>query len=214
MQESEIQPLYHFDHPPLLIVISGTSGAGKDSVVRALAERMRAVGHPFYFVVNANTRPRREGEVDGVDYFFVSVEEFKRMIENDELLEYAVVYDQYKGVLKKQVHEAMVSGKDVVMRLDVQGAATVRKLAPQAVLIFIATLSEQELIERLNRRRTEIAEQLDVRIQTAREEMKHIPEFDYVVPNVNGKLFETVDKIMAIVTAEKHRAVPRQARLL
>jgi len=209
----EQEDLYHFERPPLLIVISGTSGAGKDSVVKALARRMESRGAPIHFVVTANSRPPREGEVNGIDYIFVSTEEFERMIADGELLEYARVYDQYKGVPKQQVREAMASGKDVVMRLDVQGAATIRALAPEAILIFITTSSEQELIARLKRRRTEVDSQLAVRIQTAREEMRRIPEFDYVVPNVEGRLEETVDVIVSIITAEKHRTTPRRARL-
>ena len=209
----EQQDLYHFERPPLLIVISGTSGAGKDSVVKALARRMEAQGAPIHFVVTANSRPPRENEVNGVDYIFVSTEEFERMIADGELLEYARVYDQYKGVPKTQVGQAMESGKDVVMRLDVQGAATIRALAPEAILIFITTSSEQELIARLKRRHTEADTQLAVRIQTAREEMRRIPEFDYVVPNVEGRLEETVDVIVSIITAEKHRTTPRRARL-
>jgi guanylate kinase len=213
LQGSDAAQLYHFHRPPLLIVISGTSGAGKDSVIKLLAERMEAEGRPFHFVVTANTRPRRKDEIDGVDYIFVSVEEFERMIAQDELLEYALVYDQYKGVPKRQVREAMASGKDVVMRLDVQGAATIRKIAPEAVLVFITTGSEQELVNRLSKRRTEIDKQLDVRIQTARAEMSRIPEFDYVVLNSDGKLTEAVEVIEAIIRAEKHRAIPRRAEL-
>ncbi len=212
-QDDDVERLYCFDKPPLLIVISGTSGAGKDSVVKALARRMAALGAPIHFVVTANSRPPRADEVNGLDYIFVSTQEFERMIAAGELLEYARVYDQYKGVPRRQVRQAMESGKDVVMRLDVQGAATIRSLAPEAVLIFIATSSEQELIARLKRRHTEIASQLDVRIQTAREEMRRIVEFDYVVPNVEGRLDETVEVIVSIITAERHRAVPRQARL-
>lgn len=213
LQERDATQPYCFECSPLLIVISGTSGAGKDSVIKALSRRMAAEGRPFHFVVTATTRPRREDEVDGVDYYFVSVKEFERMIAQDELLEYAVVYDQYKGVPKKQVYDAMASGKDVVMRLDVQGAATIHRIVPSAVLIFVTTCSEQELIDRLSRRRTEGHQQLDVRIQTAREEMKRIHEFDYVVPNCDGKLSDAVGVIVSIITAEKHRAVPRQAKL-
>lgn len=213
LQERDAAQLYNFERSPLLIVISGASGAGKDTVIKALSKRMAAEGRPFHFVVTANTRPRRKDEVDGVDYDFVSIEEFERMIAQDELLEYAVVYDQYKGVPKKQVAEAMASGQDVVMRLDVQGAATIHRIIPSAVLIFITTCSEQELIDRLSKRRTEADEQLDVRVQTAREEMGRIYEFDYVVPNCDGRLSDAVDVIVSIITAEKHRAVQRQTRL-
>ncbi len=209
----EPDPLYHFERPPLLIVISGTSGAGKDSVARALMKRMEDSGYATYFVVTATSRPRRETEVDGVDYHFVTKEMFEDMIARHELIEYALVYDQYHGIPKAQARAAMESSKDVVMRLDIQGAATIRSLAPEALLIFVTAPSERELAERLKRRRTESKEQLEIRLGTARREMAHIPEFDYVVLNRDGRLDETVDTVMAIVIAEKHRTLPRQARL-
>ncbi len=197
-------------HPqPLLIVISGPSGAGKDSVVRRMKER----GLPFHFVVTATTRPRRENEVHGKDYFFVSKEEFARMIENDELFEYAIVYGDYKGNSKRQVREALASGTDVVMRLDVQGAETVRKLVPEALLIFITVESEQELTARLRQRQTETAEELALRIATARKELQRVQAFDYVVINHEGRLDETVDTVRAIIKAEHHRVRHRKVNL-
>lgn len=205
--------LYAFERPPLLIVISGTSGAGKDSVARALVKRMEENGFPTHFVITATSRPKRESEVDGIDYFFVSKAEFEQMIAKDELLEYALVYDQYKGIPRAQARKAMESGKDVVMRLDIQGTATIRDLAPEALLIFVTASSEKELAERLRRRHTESDEQLRLRLETARKEMEHIPEFDYVIKNPDGKLKQTIDIAMAIVAAEKHRANPRRARL-
>lgn len=213
MQARNAQQLYHFEHPPLLIVISGTSGSGKDSVVKALVRRMQGSGSPLRFVVTATTRPQRENEVHGIDYLFVTRSRFEEMIARDELIEHALVYGQYKGVPKEQVRQAMASGQDVVMRLDVQGAAKVRQLAPEAVLIFLAAPSEQELLERLQLRRTESQEQLQIRLETARQEMEHIPEFDYVVPNLRGELDKTVETVVAIITAERHRTQPRQARL-
>jgi guanylate kinase len=194
---------------PLLIVISGPSGVGKDSVVLSMKER----GKPFHFVVTANTRPKRDDEVHGVDYFFVSKEEFARMIEEDELIEYAVVYSDYKGIPKQQVREALASGKDVVMRLDVQGAETVRKLAPEALLIFITTESEDELVGRLKARKTETDEELALRIATARKELKRVEAFDYVVINHENKLDETVDTVGAIIDAEHHRVDHREVSL-
>ena len=194
---------------PLLIVISGPSGVGKDSVVQSMKER----GMPFHFVVTANTRPKRDDEVHGVDYFFVSKEEFARMIEQDELIEYAVVYSDYKGIPKQQVREALDTGKDVVMRLDVQGAETVRKLAPEALLIFITTESEEELVGRLKARKTETDEELALRIATARKELKRVEAFDYVVINHENKLDETVDTIGAIIDAEHHRVDHREVSL-
>jgi len=207
-QSSESDP-YHFESNPLLVVISGPSGAGKDATVK----RMEQLGYPFHFVVTATTRPKRPGEVDGVDYHFVSEKEFAEMLERGELLEHAIVYDQYKGIPKKQVQEALESGKDVIMRLDVQGAATIRRLVPEAVLIFLTASSEEELIRRLKKRKTETPEGLKRRIATAREEMKRLDEFDYVVVNRDGHLDDTVKTIAAIITAEKCRVKQRKIEL-
>jgi guanylate kinase len=194
---------------PLLIVISGPSGVGKDTVIQRMKERRL----PFHFVVTATTRPARPEEQQGVDYFFVSHDEFAEMIEEDELLEYAIVYNDYKGIPKAQVRQALDSGKDVVMRVDVQGAATVRELCPQALLIFLQTRDEDEMVSRLIARKTETPEGLKLRIATARREQKRIDEFDYVVINRDYQLDETVDTIVAIIQAEHARVNHRQVSL-
>ena len=203
---SEFNPI----HPqPLLIVISGPSGAGKDTVIQRMQEREL----PFHFVVTATTRPRRTSEVHGKDYFFVSKEEFARMIDEDELIEYAVVYGDYKGIPKQQVREALASGKDVIMRIDVQGAETVRQLAPEAVLIFITVENERELERRLRERKTETVEELAIRIATARKELQRVKNFDYVVINPDFHLDDTVDLIRSIITAEHLKVNPRKVSL-
>ncbi|MEW6085285.1 MAG: guanylate kinase [Chloroflexota bacterium] len=194
---------------PLLIVISGPSGAGKDTVMQRMQER----GLPFHFVVTATTRPKRTGELHGRDYLFVSNEEFARMITEDELIEHAIVYGDYKGIPKQQVREALASGKDVIMRLDVQGAETVRKMAPDALLIFITTQNEEELVHRLETRKTETADSLAIRIATARKELKRVEAFDYVIVNRDFQLDKTVDTIRAIIDAEHHRVKPRKVTL-
>jgi guanylate kinase len=194
---------------PLLIVISGPSGVGKDSVL----QQMKLRGLPIHFVVTATTRPQREGEQHGVDYYFVSRDEFAAMIENDELIEYAIVYGDYKGIPKSQVEEALVSGTDVVMRVDVQGAQTIRKIYPEALLIFLSTSSEDELVRRLEQRKTEAPEDLKLRIATARKEMLKLELFDYYVVNAENRLDEAVDTIIAIIHAEHHRIEPRQVSL-
>jgi len=199
----------HVQHPPLLIVISGPSGVGKDSVLQRMKERHL----PFHFVVTATNRPPRPNEVDGVDYIFVSDEEFKRMIAEDELFEHALVYNDLKGIPKAQVRHALESGMDVVMRVDVQGAATIRKLAPEAILIFLTTDTEEELVNRLKSRRTDTPEQLKIRIETARKEYKRIKEFDYEVVNRDFELDHTVDAILGIIQAEHHRTEPRKVTL-
>jgi len=195
---------------PLLIVISGPSGAGKDTVMQRMQER----GFPFHFVVTATTRPKREAEVEGKDYWFVSKEEFARMIEANELIEYAMVYGDYKGIPRAQVREALASGKDVVMRLDVQGAETVRKLTPEALLIFVTTETEDELERRLRNRNSENSDTLALRIATARKELQRIQAFDYVVINRDFQLDDTVDKVRAIIAAEHLRVEHRRVALL
>ena len=194
---------------PLLIVISGPSGVGKDSVVQRMKER----GFPFHFVVTATTREKRPNEVHGRDYWLVSKDEFARMIEQNELIEYAIVYGDYKGIPKAQVREALASGKDVVMRLDVQGAETVRKLAPGALLIFITCESEEELERRLRLRKTESADSLSLRIATARKELQRIESFDYVIVNHDFQLEDTVEKVRAIITAEHLKVDHRKVEL-
>ncbi len=203
------EDLYQHVTEPLLVVISGPSGVGKDSVVHCLKE----CGYPFHFVVTATSRPPRAGEVHGVDYFFVSEREFERLIVADELIEHALVYGQYKGVPKQQVREALASGKDVLMRLDVQGAATVRQLAPEAVLIFLSPSSEEELVARLRQRQGDTEAQLAHRIQMIREEMRCLPLFDYVVVNRDGKLDAAAEQVAMIMQVEHLRTHPRRVRL-
>jgi guanylate kinase len=182
---------------------------GKDSVLRGLKER----GLPFRFVPTMNTRPRRSDEVDGVDYFFVTTEEFVTLLEQGELLEHAVVYGDYKGIPKQPVREALQSGQDVVLRVDVQGAATLKRLIPEAVFIFLTVSSEDELVARLSNRKTESPESLRIRIATAREELQRIPEFDYVVVNPADRLEEAVQDVIGIIRAEHCRAHPRVVKL-
>lgn len=176
-------------------------------------QRMKERGLPFHFVVTATTRPKRASETHGKDYWFVSKEEFARMIDEDELIEHAIVYGDYKGIPKQQVREALDSGMDVVMRLDVQGAETVRRLAHEALLLFITTESEEELVRRLETRKTETADSLALRIATARKELKRVEAFDYVIVNREFHLDETVDTIRAIIDAEHHRVNPRKVTL-
>jgi guanylate kinase len=197
-------------HPePLVVVISGPSGVGKDAVLQIL----RKCRQNFHIVVTCTSREPRPNEREGVDYFFVSRQKFVEMIANNELMEYSLVYDQYKGIPREQVHQALASGKDVILRLDVQGAAKVRTLYPGAVLIFLTPDNEAEWLRRLKGRASETAEGLQVRIATARQEVKCIHEFDYVVVNSDGALDKTVDTILDIVNAEHHRVEHRKVTL-
>jgi len=194
---------------PLLVVISGPSGVGKDSVLM----RMRELAFPFHFVVTATSRPIRPGEIDGYDYHFVSVERFERMIQDDELLEWAKVYGQYKGIPKSEVRQAMASGRDVLLRINVDGAATIKRLAPEAVFIFLAPASPEELRRRLTLRRTESPQEIERRLAMASQEMEQVRHFDYVVINREDRLDEAVGQIRAIIIAEKQRVFPRQVTL-
>ena len=194
---------------PLLIVISGPSGVGKDAVLRRMKER----GLPFHFVVTATTRERRPNEVEGKDYVFVSRPDFDRMVERGEMLEHALVYNDQKGIPRQQVAQALASGRDAVLRVDVQGAATIRGLTPEALLIYLLASSEEELERRLRARRTESPEDLALRLQTARQEGERIELFDYAVVNRDLALDGTVDTILAIIHAEHHRSRPRQVHL-
>lgn len=199
--------LYHPE--PLLVVISGPSGVGKDAVLKSLQQRDLSL----HFVVTMTSRPPRNGEVDGVDYFFVSREKFEALIEADEFIEHALVYQDYKGIPKPQIRQALASHQDVILRVDVQGAQTLRRLCPDAVLIFLVPTNEQEWFERLRNRKTETAESLALRLNTAKQELEYLGEFDYVVVNAQDRLEETVDTIVAIIEAEHHRVVPRKVTL-
>ncbi|HLF37273.1 MAG TPA: guanylate kinase [Anaerolineales bacterium] len=195
--------------PSLLVVISGPSGVGKDTVVHHLKQR----GLPFHFVVTATSRPKRPDEVHGVDYFFYSEPEFLDLLERGELLEHALVYNEHKGVPKQQVRDAMASGLDVVMRVDVQGAKTIKQLAPEAIAIFLMARDEAELAQRLRMRKTESEEHLQTRLQAAREELHYLDLFDYRVVNADSEVEAAVSTILAIIEAEHHRTHPRQVTL-
>jgi guanylate kinase len=200
---------FHREHPPLLVVISGPSGVGKDSIVHRLKER----GYPFHFVVTATDRPPRPGEVHGQDYYFYTTAEFEGMIAEAELLEHAWVYGQHKGIPKAHIRQALASGQDVVMRVDVQGAETVKALVPEAVTLFVTCESEAELVARLRQRRTESEEALQCRLTTACAEMARIPDFDYVVVNRHNALDDAVDDVLAVMRAEHCRSAPRRIHL-
>jgi guanylate kinase len=195
--------------PPLLVVISGPSGVGKDAVIGRIKER----GVPMHYTVTATTRPPRENEVDGRDYHFLSHDEFQRLIEENGLLEWALVYGDYKGIPKQQIRDALDRGQDVIMRIDVQGAATVRQLAPEALLIFLAPPDMGALAERLRYRKTDSEETVQRRLQAARDEMETLPLFDFVVVNHDHRLDEAADQVLAILEAEKRRVHPRKVSL-
>lgn len=190
---------------PLLIVISGPSGVGKDTVLAKMKQSRRLL----HYVVTATTRPQRPGEKNGLDYHFVSEEQFKRMIETGQLLEWANVYGNLYGVPKGQVQQALAQGLDVMVKVDVQGAATIKNILPQAVFIFLTPPSLDQLERRLRERKTESTEELKLRMENTRREMDSLPLFDYVVVNHQDRLDSTIAQIDAIIRAEKCRVKPR-----
>ena len=186
---------------PLLIVLSGLSGVGKDAVLNEL----RKSDLPLEFIVTMTTRRPRPDEQDGVHYRFVSTETFEEMISQDRLLEWANVYGNYYGPPKDAVRRALAAGKDVIVKVDVQGARTIKKTAPECVAIFLALPTLDELEQRLRRRGTESTEELELRLTTARAELEQLPLFDYIVFNRDGMLEKAVADIEAIIAAEKLR---------
>lgn len=192
-------------HTPLLLVLSGPSGVGKDTVLEALRE----ANPDLFFTVTATTRLQRPGEIDHVHYIFLSHEQFTIDLERGEFMEHAVVYGNRYGVPKAQVRRALARGQDVVIKVDVQGAASIKAMAPEAVFIFLAPPSMEELTRRLRSRKTEDFDELVGRARTAEREMEAVQLFDYVIVNENDQVERTVAAIDAIITAERLRVWPR-----
>ena len=204
-QVPESQP-----RPPLLVVLSGPSGVGKDA---ALAE-LKLLDRPWHFALTATTRPRRDSEKDGVDYLFLDTETFLAMKDREEFLEYAEVYGRWYGVPRSQVRQGLEAGKDVILKVDVQGAATIRRLTPQGVFIFMLPGSWQDLKMRLSQRMTESPAEMELRLQTALREMERVKEYDYRVLNRDGGLARAVSEIESIISAERNRVKPRDPVLI
>lgn len=196
--------------PPVLVVLSGPSGVGKDA---ALAE-LKLLDRPWHFVVTATTRPKRPSEQEGVDYIFLETSEFLAMKDRDEFLECAEVYGRWYGIPRSQVRDGLRQGEDVILKIDVQGAETVRRLAPQAVFIFMLPGSWQDLHHRLSQRMTESSAEVELRLDIARSEVARVDEFEYRVVNREGGLAQAVREIDAIISAEKNRVKPRDLGLI
>lgn len=194
---------------PLLVVISGPSGVGKDAVL----SRLKATEPQIRFIITMTTRTRRPKEVNGIDYRFVSNEVFESLRKKNELLESANVYGNWYGVPKQPIREALKAGQDAIVKVDVQGAATVKKIIPEAIFIFLMPPSLDELGNRLRQRYTEKPHELEIRLRTATSEIKQASKFDYVVINNKDGLNTAVEEIRAIIIAEKCRVKPRKITL-
>jgi guanylate kinase len=203
------RPSLHQPPKPLLIVLSGPSGVGKDAVLG----RMRELDYPLHCVTTVTTRRRRAGERDHIDYHFISEPRFQEMIKRNDLLEWANVYGNWYGVPKEPVKRALEGGHDTIIKVDIQGAATIKKTVPKAVFIFLMPPSMEELRYRLKKRRTETEFDLSLRARTAEEEIKKLPMFDYVVVSERDEVDKAVEDISAIITAERCRVKPRDIKL-
>ncbi len=192
---------------PLLVVITGPSGVGKDT----LLSRLKALKRPYHFAVTATTRPPRPDETDGLDYFFLSDQQYDGMLARDEFLEHATVYAYRYGVPKPPIREALAAGYDVLMRTDIQGARYIKSVCPAAQTLFVLPPSWQEMEWRLRSRGTDTAKQLKLRLRTARDELAAAAEFDHIV--VNDDLHACVDEIERMLAAERSRKGREPVRL-
>lgn len=187
-----------------LIILSGPSGVGKDAVF----SRVKQLGRSFHYATTVTTRLPRPAEQNGIDYHFLTQQEFKQKIAQNELLEWAEVYGNYYGVPKEEIEPALEEGQDVIVKVDVQGAATLKRLFPEAITIFLMPPSQKELFQRLKQRHSESKADLDRRLKTVQEEMKSLHLFNYVLVNPTDKLDETVAQIENIVAAQKLQVRP------
>jgi len=189
-----------------LVIVSGPSGVGKDTVIAALRRRPR--GGDYHYVVTCTTRPPRSYETDGVHYRFLSPEAFATLRHAGELLEANEVHGNWYGTPKTEVREALGSGRDVILKIDVQGAAEVKAAVPEALLIFLVPPSLEDLFGRLKSRATESADELDVRQRNAALELSRLSDYDHVLVNETGEVDRVAARIESIIAAER-AAQPR-----
>lgn len=185
----------------LLVVVSGPSGAGKGTVCKAFLENKKDA----FLSVSATTRKPRPGEIDGVHYFFLEEDRFREMIKEDGFIEWANFCGNYYGTPKKAVCEKIEDGNDIILEIEVQGAMQVKKEFPEAVLVFVLPPSLKELRERLEGRKTESADVIEKRLDTAKGELKIAHEYDYIL--INDDVESAADKLSDIIKCEKQRTL-------
>ena len=195
----------------LLVIISGPSGVGKDTIIDALRRRPRE--RDYHYVVTATTRARRRGEVDGIDYHFLDPETFARLRDEGEFLEATEVHGNWYGTPRSQVRAALAEGRDVILKIDVQGAQVVKEKIPEALLIFLVPPSLEDLFQRLRRRATESADELELRQRNAAIELARQEDYDHVVVNETGQIERTARRIHEIILAEKAANPDRRTRV-
>ncbi|MBN1367231.1 MAG: guanylate kinase [Dehalococcoidales bacterium] len=211
MKSTNPKSQFSFNLKPrqLLVVLSGPSGVGKDAILN----RMRELNCPLEFITTVTTRSRRVTERNNIEYHFVTREKFREMIARNEFIEHAEVYGNYYGVPKLPIKAALEQHQDVIVKVDIQGAQTIKRLAPQGIFIFIITPTLEELKDRLSKRHTESAFDLSLRLKTAESELEQLHLFDYIVVNRRDQIDGAVSDINAIIQAEKCRLVPREVSL-
>jgi len=195
----------------MLVIISGPSGVGKDTIIDALRRRPR--DPDYHYVVTCTTRARRPGEIDGVSYHFFDRERFLALRDAGELLEANQVHGNWYGTPRAQVREALARGHDVILKIDVQGAQVVKENVPEAVLIFIVPPSLETLFQRLKSRATETADQLELRQRNAAIELARQEDYDYIVENDDGQVEATAVRIDEIVAEERLRHPDRRVQV-
>jgi guanylate kinase len=195
----------------MLLIVSGPSGVGKDTVIQSM--RRIPTKPPRYFVVTCTTRPRRDYEVDGEHYHFLEEADFERRRREGGFLEANLVHGHWYGTPREQVRQALVGGRDAVLKIDVQGAAVVKQKVPEALLVFLVPPSLEDLFERLQARATETADQLDVRQRNAALELARQEDYDYVVRNETGEIDRTAQRVDEIIRSEKAAHPDRRTRV-
>ena len=195
----------------MLVIVSGPSGVGKDTVISSLC--LIPTQPERYFVVTCTTRPRRDYEVDGVHYHFMTDDEFTRKRDVGGFLEANLVHGHWYGTPRDQVREALGAGRDAILKIDVQGAAVVKQKVPEALLVFLVPPSLEDLFSRLQARATETADELDIRQRNAALELARQEDYDHVVLNETGQIARTAARVDEIIRAEKAAHPDRRTRV-
>ncbi|MGM0369164.1 MAG: guanylate kinase [Bacillota bacterium] len=180
-----------------LIILSGPSAVGKGTILAQLMDNYDDI----HYSVSATTREARSGEENGIDYYFMSEKNFKSLVEDDQFLEWAKVHDNYYGTPKKYVEETLDQGEDVILEIDIQGAAQIKNKYPEGIFIFLLPPSLEELKARIHQRGTETEEAIKTRLKNAEKEMSKVKDYDYAI--VNDKIKTAVNKVKSVIIAER-----------